>query len=307
MKLKRDTQYKLLQQTAERLEQDIRDAEKMDDTEVEASYLHVVNAVKANSKRKLVSKIFIYSGAVAAVALVVLVSAFWIKNIQTHNITSATSSSEQVEMCKVIVPQGTRKHLVLSDGTQVYANAGAEIVYAKHFGKNRGISLKGEVYLDVAKNPHKPFVVKTPNFNIRVLGTAFNVSSYANDKKSSVALVRGHVEITTRNNQKVSLYPNQIATVQQTSVSVENSDVSEYTSWINGYLLLKYRPLGDVIDKLEKYYHCNIRCADAIEELSLNGKLKLYPQAEKVIKALCMSMNMKYYKNDDNHYVIENQ
>ena len=98
---------------------------------------------------------------------------------------------------KLVVPKGKRASIRLSDGTLVWINSNSEIEFPAVFtGTERHLKVNGEVYLEVAKDPGKPFIVSTPQFNVEVLGTKFGVSSSV-DKSQYVVLVEGSVQVHT--------------------------------------------------------------------------------------------------------------
>lgn len=72
----------------------------------------------------------------------------------------------------------------------------SELRYPVAFGEGvREVELKGEAYFEVEKNEDKPFIVKTDEFNVRVLGTSFNISAYLDSPLSHTTLCSGHVRI----------------------------------------------------------------------------------------------------------------
>ena len=75
----------------------------------------------------------------------------------------------------------------------------------------REVSLNGEAYFDVTKNPDKPFIIHTKKMDIKVLGTVFNVRSYSNEKIAEASLIKGSIEVTLkdRKDQKIVLKPNE--------------------------------------------------------------------------------------------------
>ena len=62
-------------------------------------------------------------------------------------------------------------------------------------GATREVRLEGEAFFDVVKQPDRPFIVHTSGIDIKVLGTAFNVKSYPEDKNVETTLYRGLVEV----------------------------------------------------------------------------------------------------------------
>ena len=174
-------------------------------------------------------------------------------NIQQYALNTKISQASSVknEMHQIMVPNGKRADITFSDGTRIYINSGSKVIYPDIFEEQkREILVEGEVYLDVAKRKDCPFVVKTREFDIRVLGTSFNVCAYREDEAASVVLVRGSVEVTTENKSKVRLAPNQLVDIKGNKTQVRKVDVSEYISWKDNLLLLHQRPVGDVLRSL---------------------------------------------------------
>ena len=96
------------------------------------------------------------------------------------------------------VPAGQRAELILPDSTRVWLNAHSKLIYPVSFGKgNRQVELNGEAYFDVVHNEKQPFIVKTRQMDIQVLGTEFNVTSYSSDFE--VSLLRGCIELSSPN------------------------------------------------------------------------------------------------------------
>ena len=84
----------------------------------------------------------------------------------------------EVEWFEKQVPYGEIASLALPDGTHLHLNSGSRITYPSAFtGKERRIFVDGEIFADVAKDPHKPFIIRSGDVGIRVLGTKFNFKS----------------------------------------------------------------------------------------------------------------------------------
>ena len=107
---------------------------------------------------------------------------------------------------------GSRTKLLLPDSTQVWLNSGSKLSYNKTYGNGtREVTLSGEAYFDVVKNPAHPFIIHTVNIDIKVLGTAFNVKSFPGEKNTETSLIRGSIEVTFKNrpSEKIILKPNE--------------------------------------------------------------------------------------------------
>ena len=82
----------------------------------------------------------------------------------------------------------------------VWLNSASRLLYDRTFNDTiREVELEGEAYFDVVKNSKRPFIVHTSGIDIRVLGTAFNVKSYAAEPTIETTLVHGMIEIVRKN------------------------------------------------------------------------------------------------------------
>ena len=82
----------------------------------------------------------------------------------------------------VETPVGSEYRVVLSDGTRVVLNSCSSLSYPVPFtGDNREVKLAGEAFFEVERDG-RPFVVSTGRLDVRVMGTSFDVSDYAEAK-----------------------------------------------------------------------------------------------------------------------------
>jgi transmembrane sensor len=205
--------------------------------------------------------------AVFSLPLVALAYFFITKrSVTTHPLSTAQdTSSANIE--KRVNPKGQKSMLLLADGTKVWLNADSRLNYAKDFGtgSTREVYLEGEAFFDVASNPAKPFLVHTSAISIKVLGTAFNVKSYAIDKTIETTLVHGKVSINKKgsNDQEdgvLVLKPNQRAIYSKKSntVNVEQVKAERATSWRYDKLIFDETPFADALAQLERWYDVSI-------------------------------------------------
>src|SRR5205085_7287309 len=124
-----------------------------------------------------------------------------------------------------------------------WLNAGSHVSFNEDFtGKTREVTLDGEAFFDVVKQPERPFIVHVSGYDIKVLGTAFNVKSYAKDKTVETTLIRGVVQVTkhgTQAQKPIILHPNEKLTVEKSAAentkklpevktSAANPDTTDY-------------------------------------------------------------------------------
>ncbi|WP_298646806.1 FecR domain-containing protein [uncultured Proteiniphilum sp.] len=207
---------------------------------------------------------------------------------------------------QLIIPYGKRSVITFSDGTKVWVNAGSRLVYPAEFDKGkREIYVDGEIYIEVSEDKKRPFVIKTRQMDIEVLGTKFNVSAYEADKVNSVVLLSGSVSISSNaHNKEIILSPNQKYSNLENSCSVENVDANIYILWAQGLYQFESEKLGNIVIRLERYYGIKIECDAAIAELKCSGKLDLKDDMNKLLEELSRALPIIYRQNANGSYTI---
>lgn len=210
---------------------------------------------------------------------------------------------ETSKMNKLIVPKGKRSFLALSDGTKIWVNSGSVLEFPAVFGGNtREIKVQGEIYLEVAENKSKPFIVNTSGLTVKVLGTQFNISAYKDDQSSFVVLVEGAVEVLSAGG-KVDLLPRQMASVTGGSIKTESVDVNNYISWKDGFMQFASEPLSNIATRLMRYYDKTIICEEGTADLKCTGKLVLFDNPEDVLETIANTNPVKFTLKDDIIYI----
>jgi ferric-dicitrate binding protein FerR (iron transport regulator) len=207
---------------------------------------------------------------------------------------------------QLITPYGKRSTVTFSDGTKAWVNAGSKLTYPAEFGKEkREIYVDGEIYIEVSEDKKRPFVIKTKQMDINVLGTKFNVSAYEADNVNSVVLLSGSVSISPNtHNKDIVLKPNQMYTDLEGSYSVENVDASIHILWTQGLYRFESEKLGNIVTRLERYYGIRIVCDAAISEMKCSGKLDMKDDLNKLLAELSHALPIQYRQNIDGSYTI---
>ena len=206
------------------------------------------------------------------------------------------SEPEQFIIHTVSSPVGQQTHTTLSDGTRVWLNSNSLIEVVKLSESERRIRLRGEAYLDVAKDASRPFVVETENMVVTVLGTEFNVNTYG--KLQSVVLVNGKVQVTDRQegtNYELTPGNRFEMDVETGDKTIRNVDTENFISWTNGYLKFESIPLKQVILQLQDYYGIVTTVTKEVDDsLLVSGKLELRKGIDKALESLCLISAVKY-------------
>ena len=238
-----------------------------------------------STKRPKILRKWIFSGVVMAMTFAGLF-------IFLKIIKQSSNRSIQKNSSEIFANNGSKTKLLLPDGTQVWLNGGSKISYDKNYGNElREVSLTGEAFFDVIKNPEKPFLIHTGKIEIKVLGTAFNVRSYPDAKTIETSLIRGSVEVTfkDRPNEKVILKPNEKLIVVNEETSTRSETVKKYsakplnepivaishlnylksdhsiveTAWVQNKLSFQDESFKDLARDMERWYGVTIQFDDS--------------------------------------------
>jgi len=202
---------------------------------------------------------------------------------------------------KLIVPYGKRSSITLVDGTKIWLNSGTELEFPSRFaGKTRNINVSGEIYIDVAEDRDKPFYIHTSKFDIRVLGTKFNVSVYDDDAVNSIVLAEGKVKVNTPTTS-LDLKPREMLTLAGDNIEKTTVNVGEYISWKEGVLHFDKATLSEILNKVARYYNLSFNKSDHITfaQKTYSGKLVLSDNPDDVMKSISAFSATIYERNNN--------
>lgn len=210
------------------------------------------------------------------------------------------------EYNRLLVPKGKRSKLLLSDGTVVNVNSATAVVYPNSFeGDTREIYVNGEIFLDVAHDENRPFIVRTRELAIRVLGTRFNVQAYEEEKGAQVVLETGSVQVSSdRNADDIRLEPSQMYDYKGEGRGVVTKvDVDKYISWVEGSIYVNDERLDALMRKLSRYYGEDIRFDESIVSQRCSGKVDLKDDLGEVLGGLTFSFPIKV-ERENGVYIV---
>lgn len=172
------------------------------------------------------------------------------------------SNDKIAQLIEIKTNPGMITKVILPDSTLVFLNSNSSLRYPVEFGDSREVTLDGEAYFEVTKNPKKRFFVSTPHCSqIEVLGTHFNVEAYADELHVLTTLLEGSVRF---------LYKGASNRMNYTMMSpgeklVYNSALNEVklykttclseTAWKEGKIIFKDTPLKEALRLLEKRFN----------------------------------------------------
>lgn len=197
---------------------------------------------------------------------------------------------------KLEIPRGGEYRVVLADGTEVYLNSATELRFPEDFknSKERVVYLSGEAFFKVAKNEKQPFIVKCGDYDVKVLGTTFNISNYRDDRTEHTTLASGKVEIGF-SGRKVTLKPGQQARIEGENLNVKKVNVENYTSWMNAYFRFEGENIDRILKRLSRWYDVEIFYLNpSVKNYHFSGYLPRYVNISEVLDLLSMTTDVKF-------------
>lgn len=217
---------------------------------------------------------------------------------------------------KRVINGGSQQHLLrLEDGSQVLLEPKASLTYPLHFEKDlREVSLSGDGFFTISKNPSRPFLVYSKDVVTRVVGTSFTVKFNPFSKRSEVTVKTGKVIVTSAKYlrrtglsklfseaEKVTLVPNQKTifdphTAAFSTTLADNPVLVSKAVAAENMPVFKYNdaPIGQVIGHLKKAYGIDILLLDAdLNNNTFTGDLSTQNLYNK-LDFLCESINASY-------------
>ncbi|BEG99193.1 iron dicitrate transporter FecR [Bacteroides sedimenti] len=238
----------------EALAQDIGNKYEREEYRREAALLlKELKTVRTNPFRKICT----IAASVAAVVAIAWGAVSYYNHLRDTNI----------EYTEVIASSGEKKVVTLPDGSVINLNSCTHLKYPNRFTKGvRRVELSGEAYFSVARNPEQPFIVKTNHFDVKVLGTKFNVKAYKEDEIVAVSVESGKVQVDMPE-AMMRLVASEQALINTISGDYRKTkeDDQRVATWIHGNLRFKSTPIHDVAKELERVYNCKIKFAEGQE------------------------------------------
>ena len=184
------------------------------------------------------------------------VAAIFVLGFALHFFLNWQKTTHHELQHQIHVPTGQHVEIMLADGSKVWLNSGSTLTFPSKFnGKKRMVELDGEGFFEVKSDKEHPFIVSTSKYQVKAVGTSFNIYDYQDSPQYEAALLNGKVEVTTnaKKSSVVILTPNQRAALCQGVLKVKPIENANNYLWRKGILYFN-EPLLEVFDKLQEYY-----------------------------------------------------
>ena len=166
------------------------------------------------------------------------------------------------------------------------------------------VKLEGEAYFEVARDKKHPFIVESRGQQVEVLGTHFNVSSYADDPAAKTTLLEGSVKVTPLSaknvvhNQGVKseiLKPNQQAIFTTAGIRVINVSAESFVDWKDGAFNFEDESLQAIMRKISRWYDVEvIYNGTENDQQTFSGSVSRSARVSKVLEILTDISDLKF-------------
>ncbi|HMK18734.1 MAG TPA: FecR domain-containing protein [Chitinophagaceae bacterium] len=206
----------------------------------------------------------------------------------------------QVLYNTVTTPRGGQYQLSLSDGSKVWLNSASSIRFPVSFaGDTRRVEVSGEAYFEVAKNASLPFKVDVDGKNeVEVLGTHFNINSYADEGSIKTTLLEGSVKVTSlKTGESKLITPGQQAQLNTDGqIAIGKADLDKVMAWKNGYFNFDGADTKTVMQFVSRWYDVDVVYEGEIPQREFGGDTE---------KNLKLSQLLKILKKNDLQFRLE--
>lgn len=191
----------------------------------------------------------------------------------------------------ISTPKGGTYRITLSDGTKIWLNAATTLTCASDFktAKYRIVNLDGEAYFEVAKDKKRPFIVKSKNQTVKVLGTHFNISCYRDEKNTKTTLVEGSVEVNN-----TLLKPNQQSIFDNQQIKVLAVDANKAIAWKNGKFVFNSESLESIMKKLARWYNFEVVMNGDLSDKVFTGSISRYDNISNILEKISYTQAVKF-------------
>jgi len=233
--------------------------------------------------------------------------------VYTLNSLEEGTGREGVGYNTIATPKGGQYRVRLPDGTKVWLNAASSLKYPVSFSaqRERRVELSGEAYFEVSKvkqqtgGEPQPFIVETAMQSVKVLGTHFNINSYADEGKTVTVLAEGSVQVAAKEvshsagqhkfDRTVLLAPGQQAINDAKQLSVKPADIETALGWKEGYISFRNASLERILRQASRWYNINVSYSGKVPERYFSGDIP---------RSSSLSVLLKTLKGIDIHFTL---
>jgi ferric-dicitrate binding protein FerR (iron transport regulator) len=254
---------------------------------------------KINKKQFTIRPYILRTLSVAASILILLTLGIGIYRNNPHLQEKNSIYSE------ASTPFGKIQVIELPDGTVVTLNACSHLIFPDQFnGDERKVTLEGEAYFQVARNEKQPFIITTDNFNVKVLGTEFNIKAYSLDGTQTVSVKSGKVQVEMPEATIRLIADEQLELDLLNESFSKQKENQSIATWMRGSLSFNKTPIRDVANELERVYNWKIVFKEGQEFDNLITGEHSNKSLKAVLKSIEYTSGIHFKIDEEEHKII---
>jgi transmembrane sensor len=209
-----------------------------------------------------------------------------------RHLRRAGPATQGAELQFLSAGRGLRRQTNLPDGSRVWLNAGTSLQYPEKLATGaRTVDLSGEAYFEVASDAARPFLVRTRDAVVQVLGTRFDVRSYPEEGFCRTTVMEGAVQVS-HGDERAMLRAGDQAEVKDFHLSgpaiaiSSGVDSGRVTDWTRGFINFHDEDLTAVLAALSRAYDMDIVLDGPMPETRFFGSFSLQESPEDIVRRL---------------------
>ncbi len=297
----------VVEQYYQLFEEEAGTVEFMGDNEterLESKMFQAINTGIQSPQRGFRTQVFFYGAAIAAAVTGLAFFLFFLLQPRDQSAFHPVESADKSAFTRQ-VPYN--RFLQLPDGTTVVLHGNSRLEYEKDFNTTlREVTLTGEAFFDVKHNPGIPFVIHTGKIKTTVLGTAFNIKAWPEQKDITVSVARGKVKVENENKFVAILTEDKQVVYNLESENADQHKIHADSSiaWVQTDMTFDNMPFGNLAEHLSRRYNLDIVFQNTeLKNCPITGRFSGTETILEVLNILSVTSNTTY-RIESNRVII---
>ncbi|WP_425637839.1 FecR family protein [Algoriphagus yeomjeoni] len=218
-----------------------------------------------------------------------------------------TGNQEGANCITVSTDRGERRNVMLPDGSSVILDSYSTLEYLTDFEQGRKVNLRGRAFFEVKKQNGEPFEIFSEEFDVKVLGTSFDMNTDSSRGNGHVALVTGKVNVTMKDEEEISLLPHEAAYInyENKQLSKGGFDEDQILGWRKNILKFKDESYKVVFERISNWYGVEFIYDENLDLQGLYSATYRDQKLDDVLQGLGYASDLKFQIKSDLVYVSQ--
>jgi ferric-dicitrate binding protein FerR (iron transport regulator) len=194
------------------------------------------------------------------------------------------------------------RHITLPDGSIVMLQPNSTLDFPATFsGATREVTLQGEAFFDVVHLAAQPFIIHSGKIKTTVLGTAFNIKAWPQEKEITITVTRGKVKVENETHLLGIITPNQQISFNSQNESSKQLTVDTATiiSWKKSTYAMDNLTLDEAITEIQVRYGIIILVkGEPAGDCRFTASFKQDESLDYVLNVICKIYNASWKKEN---------